>query len=357
MLDGVGLGGMGDGAILALIGAATGIVLGLAARLGRFCTLGAVEDILYGQSDKRLRMWGLAIGTAMTCVFALVLTGAFDLSEAVYHGIAFNPLAAVVGGLMFGYGMALAGNCGYGALARLGGGDLRAFFVVLVLGVTAMATASGPLAWLRIRLFPEPAADLGTPAGYADLIGRALGISPGWVGLTLGLALIAVAVSGKSLRTKPRSIVWGAAVGLAVAAGWAGTSAVHDGGFGAGPVISHSFARPLGDALFWVMTASGGGINFAVGSVFGVLAGAFVGSFGKGHFRWEACEDPRELKRQIGGAAIMGVGAVIAVGCTVGQGISAFAVLSFSAPLVFLSIIAGAALGLRQLIEGFARQA
>jgi len=41
----------------------------------------------------------------------------------------------------------------------------------------------------------------------------------------------------------------------------------------------------------------------------------------------------------------------------VGQGISAFAVLSFSAPLVFLSIVAGAALGLRQLIEGFARQA
>jgi hypothetical protein len=47
------------------IGLAGGIVLGLAARLGRFCTLGAIEDYLYGGSDHRLRMWGVAIGTAM----------------------------------------------------------------------------------------------------------------------------------------------------------------------------------------------------------------------------------------------------------------------------------------------------
>ena len=40
-------------------------VLGLAARLGRFCTLGAIEDVLYGQSDHRLRMWGVAIGIAI----------------------------------------------------------------------------------------------------------------------------------------------------------------------------------------------------------------------------------------------------------------------------------------------------
>ena len=53
------------------------------------------------------------------------------------------------------------------------------------------------------------------------------------------------------------------------------------------------------------------------------------------------------------GAALMGAGAVLAMGCTVGQGLSAFSVLSYSAPVTFLAIIAGAALGLRQLIEGF----
>ncbi|MDP5347884.1 MAG: YeeE/YedE family protein, partial [Paracoccaceae bacterium] len=66
-----------------------------------------------------------------------------------------------------------------------------------------------------------------------------------------------------------------------------------------------------------------------------------------------ACEDPRELRRQITGAALMGVGAVLALGCTIGQGVSAFSVLAFSAPVTFLAILAGAAFGLRQLIEGF----
>ncbi|SHE89008.1 Sulphur transport [Litoreibacter ascidiaceicola] len=50
----------------------------------------------------------------------------------------------------------------------------------------------------------------------------------------------------------------------------------------------------------------------------------------------------------------MGFGAVLAVGCTIGQGISAFSVLAFSAPITFTAIFAGAALGLRQLITGFA---
>ena len=102
------------------------------------------------------------------------------------------------------------------------------------------------------------------------------------------------------------------------------------------------------------MTASGGGLSFGIGSVAGVWTGAFIGSLIKGHFRWEACEDPRELRRQIFGAVLMGAGAVVAVGCSVGQGISAFSLLAYSAPVTFLAILAGAAIGLRQLIEGFA---
>jgi hypothetical protein len=45
---------------------------------------------------------------------------------------------------------------------------------------------------------------------------------------------------------------------------------------------------------------------------------------------------------------------VIAVGCSVGQGMSAFSVLAMSAPVTLAAIFAGAALGLRQLITGFA---
>ncbi len=349
------LNGLGDGALLALIGGLGGFALGLAARLGRFCTLGAIEDFLYGHNGLRLRMWGMAIGVAMTTSFGLVAAGHLDLGEAIYNRIAWNPVASVLGGLLFGYGMALAGNCGFGALARLGGGDLRSFVIVLVLGVSAFITASGPLAWIRVRVFPEEPAAPETAAGYAGLLERATGLPAAGFGVALGLALVAWMLSSPAFRRSPRFIIWGSVVGLAVASGWAGSAWVSDGGFGLGPVMSHSFASPLGESILWLMTATGGGLSFAEGSVLGVLAGAFAGSLVKGHFRWEACEDPRELRRQILGAAVMGIGAILAFGCTIGQGVSAFSVLAYSAPVVFLSIMAGAAFGLRQLIVGFAR--
>ena len=40
--------------LVALTGLAGGLLLGLAARMGRFCTLGAIEDALYGGSTLRL---------------------------------------------------------------------------------------------------------------------------------------------------------------------------------------------------------------------------------------------------------------------------------------------------------------
>ncbi|MCP4817597.1 MAG: YeeE/YedE family protein, partial [Shimia sp.] len=123
-------------------------------------------------------------------------------------------------------------------------------------------------------------------------------------------------------------------------------------GFGNEPVESHSFAAPIGDTIYYAMTASGNELSFSVGSVVGVVLGALIGSVRKGHFRWEACDDPRELKRQMFGAALMGPGAILAVGCSVGQGLSAFSVLSFSAPVAFISIMIGAAFGLRHLIAG-----
>ena len=79
-----------------------------------------------------------------------------------------------------------------------------------------------------------------------------------------------------------------------------------------------------------------------------------IGSLIKGHFRWEACDDPRELRRQIIGATMMGVGAVVALGCSIGQGVSAFSVLAFSAPVTLAAIVVGTMIGLRQLITGFA---
>lgn len=344
--------GISEANAVALVGLLGGFLLGLAARVGRFCTLGAIEDLYYGHKSLRLRMWGIAIGVSVIGTFALSAFGLLDLGQTLYLQRHWNPLASVFGGLVFGYGMALAGNCGYGALARVGGGDLRSLLIVLVMGISAYVTLGGPLSTLRIWAFggSEPSEKLNS---FASLFAQSSGLSTETCGIIIGTIIIVLTLANRDLRKSPSYIVWGAVAGIAIVSGWGGTQWVATVGFDATPVVSHTFSAPIGETVLYLMTSSGNSISFGTGSIIGVLLGSFLGSLLKGHFRWEACDDPRELRRQILGAVLMGIGAVVAIGCSIGQGLSAFSVLAYGAPLTLLCIMAGAAIGLRQLILGF----
>lgn len=344
-----------DAVLTALFGFIGGIALGVAARRGRFCTLGAIEDALYAHDLRRLRMWALALAVAILGTFLLAGWSEIDLESSIYAGRTWNPLESIVGGLLFGYGMALAGNCGYGALARCGGGDLRSFVVILVMGISAYMAIAGPTALLREALFP--ASDRGVDlagAGMAHALSARLGIDPLLPAGLVALGLAGWALSSAAFRRDRSKLLWGTVVGLAIVWGWWATSWLASTSFEVVQVNSYRFTTPMGKSILYLMTASGGGASFGVGAVAGVLAGAFLGSLSKGHFRWEACDDPRELGRQVLGAFLMGTGGVVAIGCSIGQGLTAFSMLAWSAPVTLASIALGAALGLRQLIHGFA---
>lgn len=334
----------------ALIGLLAGGVLGLAARLGDFCTLGALESSRYGGDQSRLRMWGLALATAIALSHLGDSFGLINLQATMYHDMAWNPVASIFGGLIFGYGMALAGNCGFGALARFGGGDLRSLIVVAVIGITGFMTLAGPIAPLRIALFPQKqaVAEHGITHNLAQL-----GIPPLLSALIIAALLAVWALSYSGLRERPNRIFWGIAVGLTIAGSLLGTSYLNDLSLDVVPVEGPSFTAPIGRTLIYLMTATAGGMTFSVGSVVGVVVGAFLGSIIRGWFKWEACDDPRELGRQTGGAALMGIGGVIAMGCTIGQGMTGFTTLAWSGPVTLLAIAIGGRLGLRQLIGDY----
>ena len=338
------------GVLAASVGLFGGVVLGLAARLGDFCTLGAIESALYGDDQRKLRLWGIVLAVAILGTQFGAQAGLINLSATFYHSLQWNPLASILGGLVFGYGMALAGNCGFGALVRFGGGDLRSLVVVVVMGVFGFVALSGPLAPLRSFLFPQP--DAAGPQGILQSAGL-LGLPAELVSISIAAALLVWALSYARLRQSPKMIAWGVAAGLSVIWCFFGTTWLFEYSLGAVSVEGPSFTAPVGRTLIFLMTSTAGGITFSVGSVVGVMTGALIGSMIRGMFRWEACEDPRELGRQVGGAILMGVGGVIAMGCSVGQGLTGFATLAWSGPVTLVAIFCGSAIGLRQLIRGF----
>ena len=52
------------------------------------------------------------------------------------------------------------------------------------------------------------------------------------------------------------------------------------------------------------------------------------------------------------GGALMGVGGVMALGCTIGQGITGMSTLAAGSVLAFASIVAGGFFGMKYLEEG-----
>src|SRR3990170_8080709 len=95
-------------------------LFGAIAQRTHFCTMGAVADIVAYGSWARMRMWVLAIGTAMLGFNLMVALGWLDAADSIYAAPRLTWLSAVVGGLLFGAGMVLASGCGSKALVRAG---------------------------------------------------------------------------------------------------------------------------------------------------------------------------------------------------------------------------------------------
>lgn len=330
------------------VGLAVGILLGVCARLGDFCTLSTLETALIGRDYRRLHIWGVALGTAILSVHLADAAGWMEGEHSLYRAIAWNPVASVAGGLLFGYGMAMAGNCGFGALLRAGDGDIRSILIVVVLGIATYATLAGPLAPLRTLIFPQN--EQSGPSGMGQAFATLTGLDPGWLAAALGLGLIAAGMRNRRVRGSALTVICAAGVGISVALAFIGTTLVSRASMEAILVEGPSFTAPVGRTILYLMTATGTTPSFSVGLVFGTLGGAFAGSLWRRSFRWEACDDPRELGRQLGGAIMMGIGGVIAMGCTIGQGLTATALLAWSGPVTLAAIAAGAWVGLQRLL-------
>jgi hypothetical protein len=258
-----------------------------------------------------------------------------------------------VGGLLFGYGMVLSNGCGSRALVLLGRGNLRSFVVVIVLGIVAQMTLKGLIAPARtamLQVSQTAPTIISMPAllstlGIGETLARTLAAS------VISGALIIFAFAHGPFQRAWGQIVAGIAVGLLIAAGWYATGYLGADEFNPTPVTSLTFIAPIADALQYVMLSTGSALNFGIATVGGVFAGSLVTALLTGRFHWEGYQSPRHMLRSAGGAALMGVGGVMAFGCSIGQGLTGLSTLGLASFVAVAGILLGSAAGLRGVLR------
>jgi hypothetical protein len=315
--------------------------------------MSAIEDAVIGSSWRGMKAWGLALAVAIVLTQTASMFGLFDLGGSIYATTALDWPAALIGGLVFGLGMALTGTCSFGVLVRLGGGDLRALVSAMLIGVAAFAFASGILAPVRSALNGLAVVDLPT---------REHALLPHMLNWTLGRPaellicgflvcfLISSALSDGRLLRRPRLMVSAVGLGVAVTAGWVITGLAYTN-MDTARIESLSFVAPVGRILLQTMSETLQDATFTSMTVLGVVAGSLGVAYARDEVNWEAFDDAREMRRHIAGAVLMGGGGVLAKGCTIGQGLTAGSALAVTAPLTILGIFVGAKLGLAMLLH------
>jgi uncharacterized membrane protein YedE/YeeE len=349
------------------------VMFGAIANKANFCTMGAVSDWINIGDHNRMRSWLLAIVTAIIGVGILEYSGSIDLSLTTsndtsnppYRSANFIWLRHLLGGLMFGIGMTLASGCGNKTLVRLGEGNMKSLVVLAIMGTAAwwmLFSNFSYLAFLQWMLpvsidFSNqdiPSQDIA--AVVFGLAGYEWGATDGLVvALLVAAPLLIWILRSQDFRSNLELVSAGLIIGLLIVIGWYITAGpgglelmdelefMDDRPFFTG-AQSLTFIGPTGHIAQYLKEGfSAIFLTFGVATVLGVVVVSFLYTliFRKVRIDWFVSWN--DFLMHAIGALLMGIGGVLAMGCTIGQGITGVSTLALGSILTIVAIIAGSA--------------
>ncbi len=372
--------------LLAVFGIA--FVMGAVVNKTNFCTMGAVSDLVNMGDSGRIRAWIFAMAVALTGVILLEATGVVSVDQTLppYRGSNFAWLEYILGGIMFGVGMTLGSGCGNKTLIRMGGGNIKSILVFVVIAVCAYFMLN-PFPGTDKTLYSElfypwtnlTSASLTTGQDLGSVIGNTVGADFGTTRTVIGLILLALMLwfvfKSADFRSNFDNKLAGLVVGLAIIAAWYATDSMitidADGesmswtqyasaeswdmlqdDADARPrdvgVQSYTFINPIGQTLRYAVNGfESVFITFGLVAVLGVILGSFAWAVISKGFRIEWFVNFKDFLTHLIGAILMGIGGILALGCTIGQAITGVSTLAMGSFLAFGSIVFGSAMTMK----------
>lgn len=321
-----------------------GLVFGSVVQRSGFCMSAVVSNFVLMRDYRQFHAFLAAIAIAATGTQILSLTGLVDIGESSYLVSRMNWSGAVFGGLIFGFGTILAGGCIGRTVVRVGEGNISAIIVLLVVAVVAATVMYGPLEQYRVWLYQTTVFEM--PSKNASIPGF-LDFPTGiFTSLFSSLCLAVILFTGKNNRS-PGLLIAGGIVGCLIVAGWWVTGYMSQDIFSLHRPASLTFAGPLANTSYMLATGSilGEGVQFGITALGGVLLGSFFMAIATGRFRWVK-PDLNHLYHIVVGGLFMGVGAIMAGGCNIGNGLSGLSVLSVCSLMAVVAIFSGMLLGI-----------
>jgi uncharacterized membrane protein YedE/YeeE len=329
-----------------------------------FCTMGAVSDAVIMGSFDRLRQWALAVAVAVLGFGLMSSAGLISPLKTIYPAQTAPWLSMALGGFLFGWGMVWGSGCGSKSLVRLGSGNLKSLVVLVAMGLAALATLRGFLAIPRVRFIESLLLDvpqgLFTGQWLALLLDSNLQQGMLWSSVAACFLLCVWVFKDRSFISRG-NVFAGLSVGLLVCGMWWVSGVLGHGlehpetleefflATSSRKMEAFSLTAPLAFGLDALLYFSDGSKRLTIGmvSVLGLCLGSFASAKVQGSFRWEGFSNAADLKRHLWGGVLMGVGAVMAMGCSIGQGLSGMSTLNIMSIWATASILLGAFVALQ----------
>jgi uncharacterized membrane protein YedE/YeeE len=311
-----------------LTGLACGAALGFVLQRGRFCLTGGFRDMYIARDNRIFYALLVAIAIQSVGVYTLVETGALTVPAK-----GFAWLATIVGSFVFGIGILLGGGCATGTWYRAGEGLVGSWIALAGYMLLSAVMKAGPLAPLSTAIRSVEAPNNSIAATLHVPVWALIGLFAALVGWIVYREVRRPKAAIPSLPARRRGLAhvlferrWhpfatAAIVGVIAVLAWPLSAAT-------GRLAGLGITTPSANILQYLVTGQGELLDWGVFLVLGIGLGSFIAAKASHEFRFRV-PDAKTSVVSFAGGVLMGFGAALAGGCTIGNSLVQTALMTW----------------------------